>query len=131
YQTWEHRIPELAAGGVRAVMLVPMMCGGDLVGAIGVSEYGSSRTYSEADMRVLSLFAAHAAGAVRSAQLLEGARDRAAELLRDNAERRRIAEELEQSQERYRSLVENMNDVVFTLGAGGIVTYMSPAIERL
>ena len=131
YQTYEHRIPALAASGVRAILMVPMMCGGELVGALGVSEYSGGRTYSEGDVRLLSMFAAHAASAVRSALLLAEARSRASELLRDNEERRRIAEELGESQERYRSLVENMNDVVFTLGTGGIVTYISPAVERL
>ncbi len=131
YQNWEHRIPGLAATGVRAVLMVPMMCGGELVGALGVSEYTTGRTYSDADVRLLSLFAAHAASALRSAQLLEEARRRAADLQRENSERCQIAEELRQSQERYRSLVENMNDVVFTLGTGGIVTYISPAVERL
>ncbi|HYC53435.1 MAG TPA: PAS domain S-box protein [Candidatus Binatia bacterium] len=131
YQTWEHRIPELAAHGVRAMMIVPMTCAGELIGALGVSEYTPDRTYNEAHGRVLSMFAAHAASAIRSVQLLEEARARAAELQRDNAERRRIEEALRASEERYRSLVEEMNDVVFTVGFDGVITYISPALERL
>jgi PAS domain S-box-containing protein len=35
------------------------------------------------------------------------------------------------SEEKYRSLVENMNDVIFSLDIQGGFTYISPAIERL
>ncbi len=37
----------------------------------------------------------------------------------------------EQSEERYRTLVENINDVIFALDANGYFTYISPVIERL
>ncbi len=36
-----------------------------------------------------------------------------------------------ESEENYRSLVENINDVIFTLDAGGRFTYVSPVIERI
>lgn len=38
---------------------------------------------------------------------------------------------LRQQQEDYRNLVENLNDVIFTLDVHGCVTYISPAIEIL
>ncbi|MEJ2345256.1 MAG: PAS domain S-box protein [Gammaproteobacteria bacterium] len=39
--------------------------------------------------------------------------------------------ELAESQERYRSLVENIDDVIFSLDVAGVVTYVSPVIESL
>jgi PAS domain S-box-containing protein len=35
-----------------------------------------------------------------------------------------------ESEERYRSLVENLNDVVFTVGPDWLITYVSPVAER-
>jgi PAS domain S-box-containing protein len=131
YQAWEHRLPAIAELGVRSILMVPMACGGELIGAIGVSEYSTARVYTGDDARILSLFAAQAAGAIRTAQLLEQAREHAAALERDNAERGRIAEELRQSKERFRSLIEGMNDVVFTLAQDGTITYISPVLERM
>jgi PAS domain S-box-containing protein len=38
---------------------------------------------------------------------------------------------LEAAEEKYRALVENLNDVVFTIDPQGIVTYISPVIEKI
>ncbi len=39
-------------------------------------------------------------------------------------------EALEQSEARYRTLVENINDVLFSLDVDGRITYISPVVER-
>jgi PAS domain S-box-containing protein len=50
--------------------------------------------------------------------------------MRDITRYRRIEQELRKSEERYRYLVENLNDVVYTIDREGVLTYISPAIER-
>lgn len=37
---------------------------------------------------------------------------------------------LQQSEEKYRSLVENVNEVIYVLSLEGVITYISPVIER-
>jgi len=39
-------------------------------------------------------------------------------------------EQMRESEEMHRTLVENLNDVIFTLDARGCFTYLSPAIEK-
>jgi len=51
--------------------------------------------------------------------------------IRDITGFRQIEDDLRESEERYRYLVENLNDVVFTVDTQGILLYMSPAIERV
>jgi PAS domain S-box-containing protein len=45
--------------------------------------------------------------------------------------RKQADEKLKLSEERFRELVENMNDVFFTLNPDGIITYISPQVRRL
>jgi|GEM_PF-593285 len=40
-------------------------------------------------------------------------------------------EALRISEEKYRSLVENINDVIYSLDEQGVITYISPAIEKI
>ncbi len=44
---------------------------------------------------------------------------------------KKAEELLKASEEKYRSLVENINDVFYTLDNQGIITYVSPVVERL
>lgn len=80
YQVWEHRSPKFERSSFRAVVQVPMIFGGVLIGVLAVNEIGSSeRKYTNSDMRLLSLFAGHAASLVYNARSFEKIQHRAKE----------------------------------------------------
>ncbi|MBN1949289.1 MAG: PAS domain S-box protein [Candidatus Cloacimonetes bacterium] len=50
---------------------------------------------------------------------------------RDISERMRMEKELKKSEEKYRELLENINEVAYSVDEEGTITYVSPAIESL
>ncbi len=86
YQNWPYRSKALMQLPISATVCVPMIRRRELIGVLGVHEVvGSSRKFTDADARLLSLFADNAAGAVYNARLMEA--------LKNSEERFRIAAE--------------------------------------
>jgi PAS domain S-box-containing protein len=72
YHDWEHRLRQLDEIDYSAILEVPMLFSGMLIGVLGVAEISNgSRVFSEQDERLLSLFAAQAASAVYNANLFD------------------------------------------------------------
>ncbi len=81
YSIWEGRSPHYENISVRAVVEAPMLYAGELIGVLTADEIGdSNRKFTEADERLLSLFASQAAGAINSARHHEDTIRHAAEL---------------------------------------------------
>jgi PAS domain S-box-containing protein len=80
YRTWEGRSLQYEAVPIRAVVEIPMLYAGELIGVLVVHEVGESeRKFTQADVHLLSLFAEYAAGAVHATRLLQETRRRAEE----------------------------------------------------
>ena len=68
YQTWEGRSRKYARIDAHAVVVAPLLIGKRPVGAINVWHEDPSRSFSEADRRLLILFGQHAAIALENAR---------------------------------------------------------------
>ncbi len=91
YQRSEYCTPQFADLPFGAVLQVPMIYQAQLIGVLSVSYLqGDARRFNYDDAHLLALFAAHAASAVRSANLLREARQRAEQLASCTRRRARL-----------------------------------------
>ncbi|MBI5033986.1 MAG: GAF domain-containing protein [Chloroflexi bacterium] len=81
YHQWDKRLTEYDSIPFVAVLQVPLVYDDELIGVLSLNEIApSQRQFTDADMRLLSLFAGQAAPAIHSARLLTEARTRAEQL---------------------------------------------------
>jgi len=92
-----------------AIIIVPLISGDDVIGAMNISRTGGSEVaFTDADFELAQLFAGQAAVAITNARLYE---------------------ELEESERRYRHLVDNSPDIVWSVDAEGRFTFFSDSLE--
>jgi PAS domain S-box-containing protein/putative nucleotidyltransferase with HDIG domain len=81
YRSWPHRMQTASSITFSAVLAVPMLYSGELVGVLLVSENRTeARKFTEADTQLLALFGGQAASAVHQTRLLAETRQRLLEL---------------------------------------------------
>ena len=61
----------------------------------------------------------------------DGSVQSAVEITRDISNRKKTERALYESEEKYRNLIESINDVIYTTDEKGVITYVSPVIEAL
>ncbi|MBI5296233.1 MAG: GAF domain-containing protein [Chloroflexi bacterium] len=80
YSEWDNRARVYEDRVVRAVLEVPMLYGGSLIGILGIESVDAARRFNEYDQLSLSLLAEQAASAIFNARLFSEIGDRNREL---------------------------------------------------
>ncbi len=110
YQEWVGRSAKYEETTARGVMVVPLLIGNRLVGTLASVHTETDRTFGDADLRLLNLFAPQAAVAIENARLYTEA----------------------QRQRRYlEAVVQNSPVAIVTLDMDGAIVELNPAFERL
>ncbi len=103
-------LPRKAGGQeLRSVLLVPVMSGERFWGVAGFDDGRLERKWNVSDEDLLKAVASSIGAAI----VRRGAEDR-----------------LRAREEHYRSLIENVSDIIAIVDAHGLLTYLSPAAER-
>ena len=132
YRTWQGR-----AGAFEeerpfgALLTVPMIWQGRVTGVIHILDDTASRRFTQADQKLLTLFADHAAIAVENARMLEQEKRHAEELARYSTGLEQLVFErtgkLAESERRFRELADLLPQIVFEIDGNGNVQYMNRA----
>ena len=95
YPAYPRRLEAFVKGGLKSIMVVPIVTGGKVFGSLAVLTLRERRSFSDRDVTVLSGVARQAAIAIENAQLYENMRFYAKQILTaQEQERRRMAREL-------------------------------------
>jgi len=93
--------------GILSMVCIPFRVDGEWYGFVGFDEVKNEREWTEDDIRTLQT---------------------AAEIIGIYIEKQKFEETLRISEERFRSLVENANDMIYSLTPRGEFTYISPKV---
>jgi PAS domain S-box-containing protein len=110
--------------GMPAVVCVPLVRGGDVVGVLGVASDKPGRAFGQAEIERLRGFAELARAMLDDAEGHAAAR-------RELAERIRTEEWLRRSEARYREVFEQLPALVYIEMDGGGWVYESPRVEEI
>ncbi|NIR47655.1 PAS domain S-box protein, partial [candidate division KSB1 bacterium] len=90
---------------IQSILILPINVGTEWYGIVGFDDVNQKRQWGEEDIRLLQT---------------------AAELIGGYIEHRQAEEALMESEERFRNLVENANDIIYSLTPDGRFVYVSP-----
>ncbi len=122
YRSWMGRAPVFEEEQpFTALLSVPVIWQGQVLGVIHVLDDKESKRFTKSDLSLLTLLADHAAIAIENERYSAHLEELVAE--RTN----RLAE----SENKYRSLVENIPDMTWTSDEKGHTVYVSPNVERI
>ncbi len=110
YQVWSGQSRQYAQVEFHAVLVVPLLVGGRLVGAIAIMDKDPARQFGAADLRLLGLFGSQAAIAIENARLFTAGRHQ---------------------RQYFEDLVQNSPVAIVTLDTGHNVVSCNPAFERM
>lgn len=102
--------------GLRTILYLPLLIEKRAVGTLILGTVGKTRSFSGADIELYSILSGYAAQAIVNAQLYEAVQQ-------ELAERRQAEEALSESEERYRTLAEAAQDMIFIIDSEGRVKY--------
>ncbi len=146
----------LLSQGIQSLIVVPIVYDNSLVGFLGFDSVRSEKRWEKENIALLKIISNIFANALKckwgkeelyrteeqlkqhKEHLEEKVKERTAELTEVNeelqveiSERKRVEEDLRESEERYRLLAENVTDIIWKTDMNLMFTYVSSSIKRI
>ncbi len=126
YDSWSSRVESIPRGLFHAALGVPLLSDGRVTGVVGLAFSDAGRRFSEAEVEQASRFGELASIALQNARMY-------AEAKQEVEEHKRTEERLRQAEARYRTLIQQIPAVVYTVrfAFGGARMYLNRHIEPM
>jgi PAS domain S-box-containing protein len=126
YSRWEGRVPQVASQAFRAVLGVPLVSGGTVIGVLGLGFSEEGRVFLDDQVEQVSRFAEVASIALDNARLYIAAQ-------RELVERTRAEEQLRVAERQFRTLVEQLPVMVYSepFAVGGSRMWVNPSVQAM
>jgi len=124
YSTWADRRMIYDQVPLRAVAEFPVMVGDRCIAVIGIGRTKPEQVFTPEEIQMGILFSRMVGLVLDSVNLHDSA-------LREITERKRTELLLQESESRYRQIVENANDAIYRTDVHGSITYVNPTSLEL
>ena len=120
-----------ASRGLRSIAYIPLMISDRAIGVLIIASVHRLRTFTDEEIALYTGFAGQAAQTIENVRMYELARQHAAELKAQVAERKQAEEKLRASEQKYRDLVNGMNDTVWVIDFDTTIMDVNDAATRV
>jgi len=124
YSTWEHRREMYAPMSLHAVADFPVMAGERCLGVLALGRSQPDHPFTPEQIETGILFARLVALVLDNANLYDAA-------MREIAERKHTEALLQESEARFRQIVENASDIIYRTDANGNFIYANPSALKM
>jgi PAS domain S-box-containing protein len=124
YRTWEYRRKEYDNLWLHAVAEIPVMAGDRSLGVLTLARNRPNYSFTVEQIETGILFARLVALVLDNASLYDSA-------VKEISERKRTEALLQESEARFRQIVENASDVIYRADVNGMFTYANPSALRM
>lgn len=120
------------ARGLRSIVYIPLMIAERAMGVLIVGSLNQLRSFSNEEIALYAGFSGQAAQTIENVRLYQAERAYAAELEAQIAERKQAEDNLRDSEQKYRNLINGMNDTVWVIDyAAGFLDVNDAAVRTL
>jgi PAS domain S-box-containing protein len=124
--------------GSPAFLIMPILIGNEVVAILNQAKKKNGQAFDDNDEQVLSIMFRDINFALENAMLHSRVKEQLEKIKRHNIElekeiegRKRSERALTESERQFRSLVENSNDIIYTINLSGKFLYMNPVAARI